>query len=160
MYFDNVTTLEELKKEYHRLARENHPDHGGDVEVMKAINAEYQELFDCVKMFHRNKSGEMYEKATDEQSSDFINIIDKLAGIDGITVEICGTFIWVSGDTKPVKELLKEMGFKWSRNKFCWYLAPKGYHRWGKKQYSMDDIRGMYGSRTYSRKTDKKMVTA
>ena len=38
-YFANIKTLEELKKEYKRLALENHPDRGGDVEVMKARNA-------------------------------------------------------------------------------------------------------------------------
>lgn len=43
-YFKNVQNAEELKKEYKRLARENHPDMGGDVEIMKAINAEFDML--------------------------------------------------------------------------------------------------------------------
>lgn len=154
-YFKNIETLEQLKKEYHRLALKNHPDHGGDVEIMKEINAEYQELFAKVKSWHVNKDGETYQKDTDEQSADFINIMDVLAGLDGVTVEIIGTFIWVSGDTKPVKETLKAMGFRWSRNKFCWYLAPKGYHRWGGKTYTLDDIRGMYGTRVYKKAAKK-----
>lgn len=44
-YFKNVTDLESLKKEYKKLARINHPDMGGDEEVMKAINAEFDILF-------------------------------------------------------------------------------------------------------------------
>ena len=43
-YFKNVHTVEELKTEYKRLARENHPDMGGTVEAMQAINAEFDIL--------------------------------------------------------------------------------------------------------------------
>ena len=27
----------------------------------------------------------------------------------------------------------------------CWYLSPDGYRRFGKSEYTMDDIRNMYG---------------
>jgi curved DNA-binding protein CbpA len=33
-YFKNIHSLAELKKEYRRLALENHPDKGGSTEVM------------------------------------------------------------------------------------------------------------------------------
>lgn len=41
MYFDGITTLEELKKIYRELAFANHPDRGGDTVTMQAINAEF-----------------------------------------------------------------------------------------------------------------------
>lgn len=44
-YFTNCKTVEEAKKLYRRLAMENHPDRGGDLDTMKAINAEYDEFF-------------------------------------------------------------------------------------------------------------------
>ena len=44
-YFNGVSGLDELKKEYRRLSMINHPDRGGDIETMKAINAEHDELF-------------------------------------------------------------------------------------------------------------------
>lgn len=34
-------TDEEIKKQYHKLAKENHPDHGGDPETMTKINKAY-----------------------------------------------------------------------------------------------------------------------
>lgn len=39
-FFKNVRTLEELKKEYRTLAMKHHPDRGGDLETMQAINSE------------------------------------------------------------------------------------------------------------------------
>jgi hypothetical protein len=44
-YFNHVSTLEELKSEFRRLAMENHPDRGGNVEAMQAINAEFELAF-------------------------------------------------------------------------------------------------------------------
>lgn len=40
-YFENVTTLDELKREYKRLAKLHHPDVGGDTATMQQINAEH-----------------------------------------------------------------------------------------------------------------------
>lgn len=48
-YFTTCTTLGELKKEFRRLAMLHHPDHGGDTETMKAINAEYDAVFPAFK---------------------------------------------------------------------------------------------------------------
>ena len=49
-YFTTCTTLDELKKEFRRLAMLHHPDHGGDTETMKAINAEYDAVFPSFKL--------------------------------------------------------------------------------------------------------------
>ena len=43
-YFKNVRTVTELKEAYRKLARVNHPDMGGDIAVMQAINAEFDIL--------------------------------------------------------------------------------------------------------------------
>lgn len=51
-YFENCKSIEELKKEYRRLVVQNHPDNGGSLEVMKAINAEYEKAFNKLKDIH------------------------------------------------------------------------------------------------------------
>ena len=152
---DNISTLEELKKEYHRLCLKLHPDVGGSDEAMKVLNAEYETMFERVKNIHVNKDGETYERDTEETPEEFRELINQLFKLDGIEIEIIGCFVWVSGDTKPHKERLKALGFRWHRKKCCWYKSPDGYRRWGKGDYSMDEIRGMYGSLTVHPQKDE-----
>lgn len=145
-YFANIKTLEELKKEYKRLALENHPDRGGDVEVMKAINAEYDIMFNKVKDIHVNAKGETYTKENTEAPSEFKDIIDKLIRMEGLEIEIIGCFIWLSGNTKAHKDNIKALGFKWHSTKKMWYKAPEDYRKKSKKKYSIEEIRDMYGT--------------
>mgnify|MGYP002508308230 CR=1 FL=1 len=144
-YFTNCKTLEQLKAEYKKLALKNHPDCGGDEQVMKEINKEYDEVFPKLKNIHVNKDGQAYEKENTETVDEFKDIITALMRMELVTAEIIGSFIWVSGNTKPYKDQLKELGFKWHSKKLCWYKSPEGYRRSGKKQYSMDEIKEMYG---------------
>lgn len=44
-YFKNVKSYDDLKAQYKILLKANHPDNGGDLEVMKLINVEYDALF-------------------------------------------------------------------------------------------------------------------
>jgi hypothetical protein len=65
-----------------------------------------------------------------------------------VVIEIIGSFIWINGNTKPYKEELKKLKFKWSNNKSAWYMSPENYRKHGKKNYDMNTIRDMYGSST------------
>ena len=38
-YFNNVCTLEELRKQYKELLKIHHPDNGGNVAQMQEVNA-------------------------------------------------------------------------------------------------------------------------
>lgn len=145
-YFKNINTLEELKKEYKRLALANHPDRGGDVEIMKAINAEYDIVFAKVKNTHVNAKGETYTKENTETPDIFKDIIDKLIKMAGLEIEIIGSFIWVGGNTKEHKDELKAVGFKWHSAKKLWYKSPEGYRRKTRKNMSMDEIRDAFGT--------------
>ena len=151
-YFSNPTTAEELKSQYRKLAFDNHPDRGGDEQIMKAINAEYERLFSMLKDIHTNKDGEYYTAytKTEETAGDFIEVINRLIRLNGLIVELIGSFVWVTGNTREHKETLKEMTFNWSSNKQAWYLKPDWYRRRSRKQYDLDEIRGMYGSQVYT----------
>lgn len=145
-YFTNCKTLEELKATYKKLALKNHPDvAGGSEETMKAINKEYDEVFPRLKNIHTNKDGEQYTKENNETPNEFKDIITAILRMEFVTVEVIGSFLWVSGNTKPYRDELKKLGFKWHQTKACWYKSPEGYRKYGKKSYSMDEIKEMYG---------------
>jgi len=151
-------TSEELKKMYRVLAQKYHPDQkDGDTLAMATINNEYAELFEKLKNIHTNAQGETYTKDTNETPEQFINIINELIRFENVLIEIIGSFIWLSGETKPYKDIIKSLNFKWSHNKTAWYLSPEGYRSRSRKDYSMDDIRGMYGSQEVEKQPLKKL---
>lgn len=59
-YFESCKTLDELKKEFRRLALLHHPDVGGDTATMQAINAEFDRLFPLYKL-RANQAGSSSE---------------------------------------------------------------------------------------------------
>jgi curved DNA-binding protein CbpA len=145
-YFNNPQTLEELKKQYRELAMKHHPDCGGSDEAMKAVNAEYDRLFPKLKNVHQNKDGETYERETAETSEFFKDLISDLMSMDNIIIEIIGCFVWLTGNTRPYKDRLKALNFKWHMKKSAWYLAPEDYRKRSRKDYALDEIRAMYGT--------------
>lgn len=162
-HIKDVSTLEELKKVYKRLALKFHPDMPeGDEEIMKEINNEYDELFEKLKNTHKDKDDQFYYKETEETPNEWRDIIYQLMALkmdeEKVKIEVIGAFLWVSGDTFPYKDQLgkKGIGMKWSKNKKSWYLAPKGYRRFGKKRYELNDIREMYGTQTIKAKENEK----
>lgn len=142
-FFQSVTTKEELKKAYRKLAMKHHPDRGGDTETMKQINNEYEELSKRLD-------------ANDSLDKKYREMIDALMKFD-VTIEIIGTWIWVSGDTYPIrKELGKDgLGFKYSKNKKAWYWYEGEYKSKHKKKFSLDEIRKMHDSKTIKESAGK-----
>jgi curved DNA-binding protein CbpA len=148
-YFQNIRTLDELKAAYRRLAMQHHPDRGGDVETMKAINAEHDELFEILKRQHNETHDENHQ--TTETPEEFRTIIEILLRLDGLEVELCGSWLWIGGETRKHKEILKAAGCRWSNNKKLWYWRhpEDGCYRRGAKSKTMNAIRAKYGSQTF-----------
>jgi hypothetical protein len=142
-YFVNCQTLEELKKEYKKLAMMYHPDRpNGNEEIMKAVNNEYEMLFNILKEKQEVKE----DKLNNENSAEFINIINELIHCEGLEIELTGTWCWLSGNTYQYKNIIKGLGFKWASAKKMWYLKPENYVSSKHKAWDMDKIRNTYGS--------------
>ena len=149
-YFADVTTLDELKKEYRRLAMIHHPDCGGKTEDMQAVNAEYEQLFEVLKTRHNDRAAADTTgktKATTETADEYRRIVEILLGLDALSVELCGSWLWIGGETRKHKDALKAAGCRWSNSKKLWYWrhAEEGA-RWSRGRSSMGQIRDKYGS--------------
>ncbi|KIR01623.1 hypothetical protein P261_00437 [Lachnospiraceae bacterium TWA4] len=155
-YFSTVKDLNELRKQYRHLVKMYHPDNGGNLEVIKEVNVEYEQLFKQLKN-HESVTGnaeytnKKYDAELDRAIRDIINQIINLA----IEIEICGSWIWIGGNTYSSKNQLKELGFKWASKKRMWYWHSPEEKAKKSKGLSMDAIREIYGSRTVKANTVK-----
>lgn len=155
MKYFTATNLDELKAQYRRLCKIHHPDAGGSTEVMQAINAEHDELFEILKR-EQNARAEAdptgKTRYTTETPEEFRTIIEHLLRFPDLVVELCGCWLWISGETKAHKEELKAMGCQWSRNKQAWYWHHKEDGvGWTRRKTSMGYIRNKYGSQTFTK---------
>lgn len=141
-YLKGINTIEELKKQYKKLAMELHPDRPtGNEEQFKILVNKYEQLMDQLQ---KGNKATTEEKELDKEYKDIIN---KLMKFDGLIIEVIGTWIWISGNTYPARNIIKkDLNFKWSPNKKMWYKKPEGAAtRRGKKNYSIDEIKTMHG---------------
>ena len=76
----------------------------------------------------------------------YTDIIEKIINLSGLVIEICGTWIWVTGNTFANKEELAAAEFRFSRPKMAWYHRPEGFRKTSKGKYSLNKIREIYGS--------------
>ena len=140
-------TAENIKKRYKELALKFHPDCGGDTEIMKAINAEFDELN---RLFARSSSTETPQHDSATEGAEFKEIISKIISINA-DIEVIGCWIWVF-NAYPYKDLLKSVGFKWASKKRAWTWHPSDRGA-GNGKKTMSEIRLKYGSeqlKTYS----------
>jgi len=162
---DFRTPIEDIKTQYKRLALKLHPDMGGSVEEMARLNVE----FDFCKAHnfnvHKAQNGNVYTDQTQDTPDDvtdrFKDIIDQLIHMEGLEIEICGSFLWIGGNTKEHKDELKAMGMRWASKKRRWFLAPRGWRKKGRRELTMGEIRDTYGSQVIAYKhAAGRMLTA
>lgn len=143
-YFNDCKNLEELRKEYKKLVKANHPDNGGSAEEIKIINVEYEQAMKNLKNADTTENEWKYDPEKDELFRDALN---KIINLDAVMIEIIGCWIWVTGNTYGVKDALKAAGFKWCNNKKAWsWHAGERYYKKSKRKLSMDELRNLYGS--------------
>ncbi len=142
-WFEDVTDIETLRKQYRELLKKFHPDNeGGSVEITQEINAEYDRLF--VILGKESKAdGHSY---TQEENEEFKAILNAISGFN-MTVEIIGQWIWAF-DSYAYKDRLKELGFKYAPKKRAWTWHSGEYRRHHKKEVPLSHIRAKYVCQT------------
>lgn len=149
-WFENVETIEELRKQYRELLKKFHPDNnGGSVEITQEINSEYDRLFSILNKENEsdNKSTTCNNKAENEA---FKTVLNQIIHINA-DVEIIGSWLWIHGGYE-YRDFLKSVGFKFAPRKKCWCWHHGEYKRHHKGEVSLDEIRLKYGSQKVNSK--------
>ena len=160
--FLKCATVADIKILYRKLAKEHHPDHGGDTRTMQDINAAY---LTALERHHGDKTTDTEGKehvyhynAAVEQA-----IMDKIAELlafkmPGVEIEVIGFWIWIHGDTYPNREQLKAAKCEWHGKRQMWYWRQ--VRSIGYSGRDFDTLRAMYGSRTFSSSADEPNAVA
>lgn len=164
MYFEKCQDLNELKSVYKRLALQYHPDCGGDLRIMQEINAEYDRMFLLLKAkqnFAANDDVTGKTRRTTETPDEFRVIVSILLKLDNVEVELCGSWLWISGDTYAHRSALKNAGCRWSRSKQKWYWRHEEDDcTWSRGTTTMQEIRQRYGSEWLREKEERVTLPA
>lgn len=144
--------MEEVKKLYRNLALKFHPDRGGDTATMQAINAQYKVALErCDGQVSAGEDGKdhtyRYRPDVEQSVIDFIDQLIK-SGILSPKIEayLIGTWVWVMGDTRPVKDTLKSLGCIWHSKRTAWYYQNDGYKHRFNKQADFGGLAAKYGA--------------
>lgn len=112
---ENIQGINEAKTVFKKLAKKLHPDIGGSNEEFKLLNKIYNDILEN-KIYFSNES---------KFDIELEKIISQILHYEDITIEVVGSQIWLSGNTKAIKERLKELNFKWASKKKMWYYGEK-----------------------------------
>ena len=136
-------TAADIEAAYRQAAAKYHPDHNpAGLEMMKLINVAYEALKQAMLRVRSNAGADI-----NDYGEAFNAALNAIMGL-GLEIEVCGAWIWVSGDTRSHKEALKTAHYRWSPKKLRWYFRPEDYKSRNRSSWDMDKIRKVYGSQT------------
>ena len=145
--FKGIEGINEAKKIYKQLAKKLHPDVGGSDELFKMLNSIYTNILENGIYFSNEFKFDL----------EIEKIISQILHYENILIEVVGSWIWLSGETKEIKDKLKELNFKWASKKKMWFYGEMEGRNPNEK--SMEDIQSKYGCETVKTKEKKKIVS-
>jgi hypothetical protein len=156
-YFAECHTVAAMKSLYRLLAMEHHPDHGGDCKIMQAINAQYKQgLCRLDGTEERGSDGAphvyRYNEAVEQAVMDKLNELLALR-LPGCDILMIGTWLWIQGETRPVKDILKAVGLSWHSKRLCWYWKPYEFHGRYNSRCDLNALAATYGAAFYTNTT-------
>ncbi len=155
-YFKDCKNLNDVKTTFRKLSKIHHPDLGGNVEIMKIINNEYDIAFTYFQKLDnekqkaeniKNNKKENYN-FNYENSAMYKNIIEKLIRFE-LKIEIIGSWVWIEANknTYSILNLLHELKFTYSKNKksFYWFDGIEKQSGKYRGYYNKNQLRDRFG---------------
>jgi hypothetical protein len=150
-YFQACANPQEVKTLYRQLARENHPDIGGDTRTMQDINAQYQRALQNLNGYktvgtdgkeRTYKYNPEYEEGIMAKVAEILDL--RLPHID---IQIIGLWIWVTGTKKEDRDHFNKHGVKmsWHSKRSAWYWKPYAGRSTYSKRDTLDSLAAKYG---------------
>lgn len=133
-----------IKTAYRKACIKYHPDRNpAGLEMMKAVNVAYQFL---QEIDYNGTEQPIIEEVNSNFGDELNAAINAVFGLAGVNIEVCGAWVWLSGNTRPHKDAIKASGYWWACKKSAWYFRPPDYKSRNKGDWDMEKIRDTYGS--------------
>ncbi|KKN34369.1 hypothetical protein LCGC14_0794160 [marine sediment metagenome] len=139
-YFKDCKNLNEAKKLYHTLLKENHPDQGGDTIICQQIIEQFENyiILFTADIFRKDGNAK-YEHFSD----DFQAILNKIIHFENMKIEIIGYWIYCF-NSYEYKEELKAFGFWFSKKHRAWVFSGTSKKKI-RSRLTTNDIRSIHG---------------
>lgn len=149
-------TQKEIKKAYKSAMILNHPDkQNGCTVKAQFINEAYAILSKLENVTYQE------DDSSANLNSRLSNALNFAQSLNDVTIELCGSWLWVSGETYHHREQFMEHGFLYSRGKKSWYFNGEMNKKYKKRgSYSMDKIRQEHGSEIITSRKEKRAIEA
>lgn len=141
---EESVTADIVRAAYLAACKRYHPDlNQAGAEMMKLVNEARDSLKDARYPLEQSNESDPYD-----YGGEICEALNKIIHLQGIKIEICGSWVWVSGNTKEHWLLFKGAGFRYSPPKKMVYFRPEysKRRRYKKNGLSIDEIRSKYGS--------------
>jgi hypothetical protein len=135
-------TSDEVRQRYDELSRVfNIVNNGENNEMISTINDQYDQL---MSVLDKPKITEVAKEKT--SITEKIKELQEKVNPEGLHLEICGTWLWITGKTYQVKDALKSLGFRYSANKLSWYYRQEDHRSPNHEPIPLEMIREKYGT--------------
>ena len=115
--------------------------------------AELDEAFETLWEFKgtfppkQEKRPEVSKTSEKEFPKELVDGLEALKA-QGLDPKVCGTWIWIHGDTAPYETEIKRLGCKYGERKQLWYWSPPGSSKRRRKGgMSYEWIKSKHGER-------------
>lgn len=141
-----------IKQAYKKACLKYHPDKNpAGNEMMKAINLAFEVLKDF--------EGKI-ESSNMNYGQDLNNALSQIVHLDDLIIEVCGAWVWVTGETKKHAKALGKngAGFFYASKKKAWYFRPDDWKSSSRGSVPLDEIRDKYGASRVKKQSSKRLA--